>query len=112
MVYLFGRLFASGARLFMAAIAVSMILFGDVAPSSVAIAISIITVVGFAYTVYGGIRTVIYSDVVQCLVYVGASVLLLWHLMQSIPLSTGEMIDVLQAPGGGEASKLTLSTFL
>jgi SSS family solute:Na+ symporter len=111
MVYLFGRLFASGARLFMAAIAVSMILFGDVAPSSVAIAISIITVVGFAYTVYGGIRTVIYSDVVQCLVYVGAAVLVLWHLMQSIPLSTGEMIDVLQAPGAGEASKLTFIDF-
>jgi Na+/proline symporter len=31
--------------------------------------------------------------------------------MQSIPLSTGEMIDVLQAPGGGEASKLTFIDF-
>jgi len=111
MVYLFGRLFASGARLFMAAIAVSMILFGDVAPDSVTIAILIITTVGFAYTVYGGIRTVIYSDVVQCLVYVGAAVLVLWHLMQAIPLSTGEIINVLQAPGGDQASKLTFIDF-
>lgn len=111
MVYLFGRLFASGARLFMAAIAVAMILFGDVAPSSVAIAICIITIVGFTYTVYGGIRTVIYSDVVQCVIYVGAAVLVLWHLLHSIPLSTGEIIEVLQAPGDGQVSKLTFVDF-
>ncbi|MFT2089383.1 sodium:solute symporter [Paraglaciecola sp. 2405UD69-4] len=110
-VYLFGRLFASGARLFMAAIAVSMILFGDVAPSSVIIAIGIITCVGFFYTVYGGIRTVIYSDVVQCLVYVSAALLVLWHLFHAIPLSTSEMLEVLQNPGPGEASKLTFIDF-
>ena len=95
----------------MAAIAVAMILFGDVAPSSVSIAICIITVVGFTYTVYGGIRTVIYSDVVQCVIYVGAAILVLYHLMNSIPLSTGEMIEVLQAPGDGQASKLTFIDF-
>jgi SSS family transporter len=111
LVYLFGRLFASGARLFMAAIAVAMILFGNVEPSSVAIAICIITVVGFAYTVYGGIRTVIYSDVVQCVIYVGAAVLVLFHLMNAIPLSTGEIINVLQTPAIDQASKLTFIDF-
>ncbi|WP_299078232.1 sodium:solute symporter [uncultured Paraglaciecola sp.] len=111
LVYLFGRLFASGARLFMAAIAVAMILFGDVAPSSVAIAIVIITVVGFTYTVYGGIRTVIYSDVVQCVIYVGAAILVLGHLISAIPLSTGEMIEVLQTPAVGQSSKLTFVDF-
>ncbi|MEP2652160.1 MAG: sodium:solute symporter [Paraglaciecola sp.] len=110
-VYLFGRLFASGSRLFMAAIAVSMILFGDVEPLSVIIAIGIITCVGFAYTVYGGIRTVIYSDVVQCIIYVSAALLVLGHLVQSIPLTTNEMIDVLQTPGAGQASKLTFIDF-
>ena len=34
-MYLFGRVFASGARLYMAAIAVAMILFGDIAPESI-----------------------------------------------------------------------------
>lgn len=110
-VYLFGRLFASGSRLFMAAIAVSMILFGDVEPTSVIIAIGIITCVGFAYTVYGGIRTVIYSDVVQCFIYVGAALLVLGHLVQSIPLTTAEMVEVLQAPAAGQASKLTFIDF-
>ncbi|MEP1384266.1 MAG: sodium:solute symporter [Paraglaciecola sp.] len=110
-VYLFGRLFASGSRLFMAAIAVSMILFGDVEPTSVIIAIGIITCVGFAYTVYGGIRTVIYSDVVQCLIYVSAALLVLGHLVHSIPLTPSEMVEVLHAPGAEQASKLTFIDF-
>ncbi|WP_133468202.1 sodium:solute symporter [Paraglaciecola marina] len=110
-VYLFGRLFASGSRLFMAAIAVSMILFGDVEPISVIIAIGIITCVGFAYTVYGGIRTVIYSDVVQCLIYVSAALLVLGHLVHSIPLTPSEMVEVLRAPGAEQASKLTFIDF-
>ncbi|MEO9947526.1 MAG: sodium:solute symporter [Paraglaciecola sp.] len=110
-VYLFGRLFASGSRLFMAAIAVSMILFGNVEPTSVIIAIGIITCVGFAYTVYGGIRTVIYSDVVQCLIYVSAALLVLGHLVHSIPLTPSEMVEVLHAPGAEQASKLTFIDF-
>ena len=111
LVYLVGRLFASGARLFMAAIAVAMILFGDVAPSSVAIAIAIITVVGFSYTVYGGIRSVIYSDVVQCVIYVGAAALVLGYLIQSIPLSMGEMFNLLDASNAEQTSKLRFFDF-
>jgi SSS family transporter len=107
-VYLFGRLFASGARLFMAAIAVSMILFGNVEASSVAVAVLSI---GLVYTVYGGIRTVIYSDVIQCIVYISAALLVLWHLYNVIPLTLPEMINVLEEPGNGESSKLTLMDF-
>lgn len=110
-VYLVGRLFASGARLFMAALAVAMILFGDVGASSVILSVFIIAVAGFLYTVYGGIRTVIYSDVVQCVVYVGAAILVLSHLASAIPLSFSEIIDVLQSPAPGEPSKLTFIDF-
>jgi SSS family solute:Na+ symporter len=59
LMYLCGRIFASGARLYMAAIAVSMILFADIEASHVVAATCILTVAGLMYTVYGGINTVI-----------------------------------------------------
>ncbi|MGQ8366992.1 sodium:solute symporter [Glaciecola sp. 1036] len=111
LVYLFGRLFASGARLFMAAIAIAMILFGDIAPGSVMISILIIAAVGFAYTVYGGIRSVIYSDVVQCVLYVGAATMVLIYLLTSIPADFSSIMQALQNPAPGEQSKLTFFDF-
>ncbi|WP_395340460.1 sodium:solute symporter [Ningiella sp. W23] len=111
LVYLSGRLFASGARLFMAAIAVSMILFGDIQAGSVVTAVLIIASIGFAYTMYGGIRSVIYSDAIQCLVYISAALLVLFYLYITIPADFSSMIDVLRTPGDGEPSKLTFIDF-
>ncbi|MCP3864616.1 MAG: sodium:solute symporter, partial [Aestuariibacter sp.] len=59
LMYLFGRVFASGARLYMAALAVAMILFGNIDASSVISATLLISIIGLVYSVYGGIRTVI-----------------------------------------------------
>lgn len=110
-IYLSGRLFASGARLYMAAIAVAMILFGDIQASSVIISILIIASIGFTYTMYGGIRSVIYSDVIQCLVYISAALLVLFYLYTSIPSDFSTIVQALQNPAPGEASKLTLIDF-
>jgi SSS family transporter len=111
LIYLSGRLFASGARLFMAAIAVAMILFGDIQAGSVVTAILIIAGTGLAYTVYGGIRSVIYSDAIQCLVYISAALLVLFYLYSSIPVDFATIVSTLQTPGEGQASKLTLIDF-
>ena len=111
MVYLIGRLFASGARLFMAALAIAMILFGDIAPSSVIISISLIALIGLLYTAYGGIKTVIYSDVIQCVVYVSAALLVLAYLLYSIPADMGAIIQALDSPQDGSDSKLTFIDF-
>jgi len=110
-VYLLGRLFASGARLYMAAIAVAMILFGDIQAGNVLLSIVLIAAVGFAYTMYGGIKSVIYSDVIQALVYISAALLVLAYLLTSIPADMSQILDVLAEPGNGEASKLTLLNF-
>ena len=110
-VYLLGRLFASGARLYMAAIAVAMIIFGDIAASSVLFSIALIAAVGLIYTVYGGIRTVIYSDVVQCLIYISAAGMVLFYLLSSIPSDLPTIINALQQPLDGSQSKLTLIDF-
>ena len=47
-MYLFGRVFASGARLYMAAIAVAMLLFNNIQASSVVAAIVLLALVGLA----------------------------------------------------------------
>ena len=110
-MYLFGRVFASGARLYMAAIAISMILFGDIASTHVILAIGLIAFCGLVYTVYGGIRSVIYSDVLQCAVYVGASVAVVICLYLAIPADFGTIVDALSQPGEGQTSKLRLFNF-
>jgi SSS family solute:Na+ symporter len=110
-VYLVGRLFASGARLYMAAIAIAMILFGNIEASSVVISIALIATIGLLYTVYGGIRTIIYSDVIQCIVYISAAILVLGYLLYSIPADFSTIINALQVPADGSQSKLTLLDF-
>lgn len=108
LMYLFGRLLASGSRLYMAAIAVAMIVFGDIAASSVLSATALIAIIGVLYTVYGGIRSVIYSDVIQCFVYVSAAIGVIVWLLVGIPADYSEIISALQHPLDGSASKLTL----
>ena len=108
LIYLFGRLLASGARLYMAALAVAMILFGDIAASSVITSTILIASIGLLYTVYGGIRSVIYSDVIQCFVYVSAAVGVLLWLYASFPASYSDIYTALAEPIDGSDSKLAL----
>jgi solute:Na+ symporter, SSS family len=111
LMYLFGRVFASGARLYMAAIAISMILFGDIAAIHVVIAVLIIASCGLLYTVYGGIRSVIYSDVLQCAIYVGAAMAVVYFLYAAIPADFSTIVKALSEPAPGLASKLTFFHF-
>ena len=111
LMYLFGRVFASGARLYMAALAVAMILFGNVAADSVFIATAIITLVGLLYSVFGGIRSVIYSDVIQCVVYVSSAIFVIYFLFEAIPVDFNQIVAALQQPGNDESSKLSLFKF-
>ncbi|MBS3798983.1 sodium:solute symporter [Pseudoalteromonas sp. BDTF-M6] len=111
LMYLFGRVFASGARLYMAAIAVAMILYGNIAASSVIMATLVLVVIGLAYSIFGGIRTVIYSDVIQCLVYTSAAVCVIVSLWLAIPADFSTIIEALQHPGPERGSKLALFKF-
>lgn len=111
LMYLFGRIFASGARLYMAALAVAMILFGNIDAESVIISTIVLTVAGLLYTVFGGIRSVIYGDVIQCAVYVSAALFVIYFLYQAIPSNFTQIIDALQHPAPNAASKLTLFKF-
>ncbi|CAD5285029.1 Na+/solute symporter [Alteromonas sp. 38] len=111
LMYLFGRVFASGARLYMASIAVSMILFGDIAALHVILAIILLVITGLIYTVYGGIKTVIYSDVIQSIVYITAALAAIYCLYTAIPADFSTILSVLNSPGDGMTSKLALLKF-
>jgi len=111
LMYLFGRVFASGARLYMAAIAVAMILFGNIAAENVVMSIVILAVIGLLYSFVGGIKTVIYSDAIQCAVYVGAGIAVIIYLLSIIPADFSQVIAALENPVDGSASKLTFFNF-
>ena len=106
-MYLIGRVFASGARLYLAAIAVSMIVFADIAPSNVLIASVVLVVFGLVFTFVGGLRSVIWSDLVQVVLYVGAALAVLYFLWTSIPAPAGDIVRGLMTTPEG-ANKLRL----
>lgn len=106
-MYLVGRILASGARLYLAAIAVSMIVFLDIAPEHIAISCALLLVFGLAFTLWGGLNAVVWSDCVQVVLYVGAALIVLFWLWSSLPLSTGEMLAALRHTPDG-VNKLQL----
>lgn len=96
-MFLFGRLLASGARLFIAGTAFSLILFGNLDAANVIAAIVLFGVVGTLYTALGGIKAVIWTDTLQLIIVVGAVLASLVLLLRAIPMPIGEIVEVLQA---------------
>ena len=105
--FLAGRMLASGARLFFAAIPVCLLMFGTRDPEhhkgQLVVAICVIGLVGTFYTVKGGIRAVVWTDAVQLLLVVGAALLTVGLLLHKIPLSAGQIWSVLSDPRSGPA---------
>ncbi|MEA1893512.1 MAG: sodium:solute symporter [Campylobacterota bacterium] len=83
-MFLVGRIMASGARLYIGALAISMILFGDILFLHVGISIAVLMFGALAYTYFGGIKSVILSDIIQAITYVGAGVVVLVFLYYSL----------------------------
>jgi len=94
-MFLVGRLFASGARLYIAALAVSMIIFSDIAALHVAISILTLMIAALAYTYFGGVKSVILSDTIQAVTYVSAGVAVLYFLYSSLGLDMQTILSKL-----------------
>ncbi len=109
-MYLVGRIFANGSRLYMAALAVAMMLFFDVSPQSVMIATLLITIISIGITLIGGIRSVIWSDFGQFIVYFGAAIIALISLWFQLSLSPSEVLEALSNTPEGD-NKLVLFDF-
>lgn len=105
-MFLVGRLFASGARLYIGALAISMILFSDIIASHIAISIGILMLGALAYTYFGGVKSVILSDVIQAVTYIGAGVAVLVYLYYSMNVDVGTLFRTLS-----ENNKLNLVDF-
>jgi len=78
-VFLITRLLADGVRLFAAAIPIKLIT-GMSYPTSIAI----IAVLTLAYTYYGGLKSVIWIDVLQLCVYLASGMYIAIHLLPEL----------------------------
>ncbi len=107
--FLVGRLLASGARLFMAAIAVSWVLFGSAETLPLAATIAIVAVGTALYAIAGGIRAIIWTDVLQAFVAAVVGVVALVVLWNLVDRPLDEVIAMLRA--GGETGRDKLRMF-
>ncbi len=118
--FIVGRMLASGARLFLAAIPLCLLLFGPQTPSvgELVAAILLIGVVGTVYTTQGGVRAVVWVDVIQFGLVVGTALLTIAIILHKVPASLSEIVQALAhtpvPPNGSVAtapSKLQLLDF-
>jgi solute:Na+ symporter, SSS family len=115
--FLIGRVFASGARIYVGAIPLSLILFGvehGLDASNLIVAVLVLTVVGIVYTLMGGVAAVIWSDVIQMVVLLGAAIGAIVLIVSWIEVPLDDVFEALRtggAPlveGGAATSKLQL----
>ena len=95
-IFMFTRALADGVRLFATAIPLALITGWDY-PTS----ILVIGIFTLAYTYYGGIRSVVWVDALQMVIYLGGALGALYVLVGAIP---GGLTGVLAA--AGDAGKL------
>ncbi|MEM7227656.1 MAG: sodium/solute symporter [Planctomycetota bacterium] len=95
MLFLMGRLLASGARLYIIAIPFSLFAFGSINAEVMMVSIIIIATIAMTYTMIGGVRAVIWTDVLQASVYIVAVIAALALLLQKIPLDIGTVTEAL-----------------
>lgn len=111
-MYLVGRVLASGARLYLAAIAVSMIMFLDVTPEHIVIASFVLLVFGLVFTFMGGLNSIIWSDLIQVVLYIGAAIMVLIFLLMKIPAPIDAIVQgLVHAPDGQNKLQLIDTSF-
>lgn len=109
--FMVGRVFASGARVYIGAIPLAMVLFGPAnseEPLYLAGAIAVLTIAAVLYTLIGGIASVIWTDVIQVVVLLGAAFAGIVILMHRIPASPAEIMEALRHGTSEGGSKLTM----
>ena len=104
-VFMITRVFADGVRLYATAIPLALILKGmKVFPEAAdwqiyTYSIIIIALITLAYTYLGGVRAVIWTDVIQMFIYIGGGVLAVYVLSGKISGSFQEIVSMLQDKG-------------
>lgn len=107
-VFMIGRVFASGSRVFVAAIPFSLILFGDDRPGPMLAAVAAVSLAGVLTAMFGGIRSVIWTDVLQVAVFLLGAVSALGVLLVRIPVPMEKVYHALATPDATGSSKLAV----
>jgi len=106
-MFVIGRILAGGARLYLAALAVSIVVFGDISALGICVSASILVGVAFLFTFHGGLRSIVWIDLIQFVMYIAAALAALVCLRLAIPATTPQLLHGLWAPPAGP-NKLTL----
>lgn len=109
--FLLGRLIASGSRLYVFALALAAIVFphasDDQAEVAQATFIVIAAALGLGLARVGGLRSVIWTDVAQAILFLGAGAVVVGILWMRIPLEPAAVLDLLDGDEAtGQASRL------
>ncbi len=111
-MFLVGRIFAGGARVYLGAIALSMVIFASVEAQGIVFSAGLIMLAAFVFTFAGGLRSVLLNDLVQFVIYLGAAIAVLVWLWTSIPAPTAAIIEGLRhAPDGMDKLRLIDPSF-
>lgn len=108
--YLLGRFMASGVRVYIGALPFCLAVFGKVTPLGLIACIAGFMAFGALFTLAGGVRAAIWSDVLQVGVYIGSAVVILFILMGKIPIH-GEALwhAMVQGPANPDGTHKGLS---
>jgi len=74
-----------------------MILFLDITPTHVAISIGILMFGALAYAYFGGVKSIIFSDIIQAVTYIGAGIAVLIYLYMALNTDFSTIVSTLQA---------------
>ncbi|MFN3435435.1 MAG: sodium:solute symporter family transporter, partial [Sphingomonas sp.] len=106
-MFLVGRVFAGGARVYLAAIAIAMVVTGSVGAQGIILAAAALIVASVAFTFVGGLKSVLWNDLIQFVVYIGSAIAVLVFLRLSIPVSNAEILQALgDTPQGVDKLRL------
>lgn len=97
-MFIVTRSLADGLRLFLSAIVLQEMTGISLAWAAVAIGATTIF-----YTFFGGIRAVLWTDLVQFALYIGGAFIALWLILSKLPGGWGQLVSM-----GGEADKLRI----
>jgi SSS family transporter len=105
-IFMLGVLLMAGSRLFIAAIAVSVMLYNDILLPNLVISIVILGIITTIYTMEGGIKGLIVIDAIQSLVVILTGLVCIYFIMKAIPAPVSEITDALR--NSSEGNKLLL----
>jgi Na+/proline symporter len=101
LMFVVGRVLAGGARLYLAALAVSIIIFNAVTGPEVLSSAAVLILASFLFTFHGGLRSIVWVDLLQFAVYAVSAFALLALLYSKIPTPLSAIVHGLVATPDG-----------